>query len=85
MLGVKTKHVHQINISLPPSLRFLRLGQLLSNFFEALPLHGHHSGLHVVDKDVHRQYSLYDSHELQRDVHSQAHGYDREDVFYYIH
>ena len=52
---------------------------------EPLLLHGHHSGPHVVDEDVHRQYSLYDPRESQPHVHSQGHEYDREDVFYYIH
>ena len=61
------------------------LGELLSNLLEPLSLHGHHSGLHVVDEDVHQQYSLYGLSEVQPHVHSQVHEYDREDVFYYIH
>lgn len=56
----------------------------MSNLLEPLPLHGHHSGRHVVDEDVHQLYSLYDPRELQPHVHSQGHEYDREDVFYYI-
>jgi hypothetical protein len=57
----------------------------LSNFFADLLLHGHHSGLHVVDEDVHRQYSLYDPRELQAHARSQTREYAHEDVFYYIH
>ena len=53
--------------------------------FEALPLHGHRSDLHVVDEDVHRQYNLYDPREVQPHDHSQTHEYDRGDVFDYIH
>ena len=56
----------------------------MSNLLEPLPLHGHHSGRHVVDEDVHQLYSLYDPRELQPHVRSQGHECDREDVFYYI-